>query len=1600
MEFGRSEYLVEAAMGSERFRRARRPWLSHGNVRCALTLLVAVLALTAGPHARAQAVTVSFEESSYPAAESSSTLVPITLSEAPATTTTIGIAWTVLGTAFITLRGLTLEDELEFGPSDRTLLFEVNSITDGDEEDAEVQLEFADPLPAGIVRGTIATTTVFIEDDDVSLNFGSSVYTAVEGGPPAEVTVELSKPAPSQGVFVPFYWSHYNGANTADYGVATSTVVPRSVRATTTFFVIEPNATSGTFTVTVNDDDIAQEFEWIEFVLDAPSSWELYREYFEFADIRRASNRAATTAVRFVENEVFFGSPAYTAVEGNAPAEVTVELAVPADEDTDISLNWTHRGGATTTDYGLATSTSAQPLGPGTNATLTIPESTTSTSFTVTAVADFAADQGESLEFRFVVPEYIAVGATATTTVYLRDTPVKNVAPTFEEGARTMRDVAENTPSGRPFGPPVSASDANGDPLTYTLRGRHGRWFGIDAQTGQLRTSQSLNYESRSTYSITVMADDGKGGRATIDVTVNVTDVGGEVPLKPGPPTVLGVAGSPTSLSVRWYAPPNLGPRPMTYDLNWREHGSGGWPGTRSGLGRTSEMIDSLKADTWYEVRVRARNADGLSPWSWPARALTGEAEKPACDLPMPDVTVFEGETARFTVDIPPPLPRDDVLLWETRDYEAGARHGDFEYASGSVDLSKGTSKVEVAVKTNADNKKEPTERFQVVMRYASWNERPDWRQIAWCAITVHIRDGSPNEPPAFGEGAATRRVDENAPPGRALGKPFTAEDPDGDPLTYALEGADAASFAIDRNTGQLRTLAPLDHEARDAYAVVVKAEDDHGGEATIEVSVTVDDVHEQPATPAAPTVATTADRGEALDVSWTKPGLAGGPEIVGYVLRWGRGDDPDSQGVAREYPATARSARLDRLRGDTEYRVWVRALNGETPSEWSAPGSARTGGNRPPVFAEGARTTRSVAENATVDARWEPLVGEPVVAEDPEGDHVEYSLVGPDGDKRFRIDSQTGQLRARLSTVLNHEAKASYLLTVRAQASLARARDEFEDRDGGSAEIEVTVNVEDLEEPPGTPGKPRFWEVPGSATSVSLNWSPGENTGPRMVYDVRYRETGGGSWTEGPRGLAWTSADLTGLSAGVEYEAQARARSDEGQSDWSRSGTGSTDPDGAERSVVMADVSVHEGETARFTIEISPPPEAGDDLRLSWGTRSNRGEASAGQDFRAAGVSGIRLAAGQTAVTGEVVTLADNRDEGRERLRIAIDLHDVGGGDPSIKTGGSIWIEDGPRPASAGPSAWVAGDRLTLRYGDALDAGSVPGPKDWVVRAETEQAARTLAVAVASVSGREVVLELSVPAAAGESVSVSYLPWAMHPLRGADGAELAPLTELEARNETPVLAPAEAPEAALAPAPVVGAGAMRERVGPALATLFAGRPASSVVRLDLPERGLTDVSPLAAFTGLEVLDLHGNAVVDLWPLGALAKLRRLDLSHNRVEDVSALSGLQDLEVLLLDGNRVADALLLAELRSLARLDLAGNRLADAGPLGDLSRLVWLDLTGNPVSDPAPLGRLTALRWLWLDAGAAGAEALAPLRERPAPVRVELRPPAETGAPR
>ena len=112
--------------------------------------------------------------------------------------------------------------------------------------------------------------------------------------------------------------------------------------------------------------------------------------------------------------------------------------------------------------------------------------------------------------------------------------------PSFVEGSQTIRSVAENTPGGANIGAPIVATDPTDDRLTYSLLGGDAAQFGIDAASGRLLTNGPLDFESKSGYRVSVSVSNSRGGRDTIAVTINLTNVDepGTVAVLPAQPAV------------------------------------------------------------------------------------------------------------------------------------------------------------------------------------------------------------------------------------------------------------------------------------------------------------------------------------------------------------------------------------------------------------------------------------------------------------------------------------------------------------------------------------------------------------------------------------------------------------------------------------------------------------------------------------------------------------------------------------------------------------------------------------------------------------------------------------------------------------------------------------------------------------------------------------------------------------------------------------------------------------------------------------------------------------------------------------------------------
>ena len=420
-------------------------------------------------------------------------------------------------------------------------------------------------------------------------------------------------------------------------------------------------------------------------------------------------------------------------------------------------------------------------------------------------------------------------------------------------------------------------------------------------------------------------------------------------------------------------------------------------------------------------------------------------------------------------------------------------------------------------------------------------------------------RTGAPvNTPPAFDGGLPVNlTVDENTAAGTELGAPFGATDADGDTLTWLLDGAAASAFAIDPQSGQLRTLVALDHEDKAVRSVIVRVSDGRGGADEIRVRVEVGDVDEQAPTLPAPRVLATADSTTGLDLRWTAPARDGGPVIAGYEVQYRAGTDGEWIDLvhAEEDTRTSEDTRttIAELEPATDYEARVRALNGEIPGEWSEPGAGRTGAsdNTAPAFDAGLPTSLAVEENTRPGTE----LGAPFAATDADGDTLTWLLDGADS-RAFAIDPDSGRLSTRAS--LDHEAQAEFALVI-----------QVSDGAGGAAAHAVTIDIADLDEQPAQPAPPWVLSSVDATMSLDVRWTaPDAGGGPAIAgYEVQYRAGAEGEWidrvredgTETQTAFVDTRVTIADLEPETDYQVRVRALNGETPSGWSVPGAGNT---------------------------------------------------------------------------------------------------------------------------------------------------------------------------------------------------------------------------------------------------------------------------------------------------------------------------------------------------------------------------------------------------------------------------------------------------------
>ena len=419
------------------------------------------------------------------------------------------------------------------------------------------------------------------------------------------------------------------------------------------------------------------------------------------------------------------------------------------------------------------------------------------------------------------------------------------------------REVPENTPKGRPVEDPVAASDAEGDVLTYTLGGDGAASFDIDVATGQLRTKATLDRETKAAYEVMVTATDPYTGTNSDTITVNITVTNvDEAPELAGMASPRQAENTATTTAVATYTVTDDEDDATNTDVvlslsgvdasafNLTDTAAAGGSANDGTYELAFKESPNYEAPTdagknnVYNVTVTATDSDKQTDAMDVTVTVTNVDEAGMVTLSSLQPRVGTSLTATLT-DIDGAVS-DVTWMWERDDTDAFSNPGTIDGAD-SATYTPTDDDNEKYLRATATSYTDP-----------QGSDQPEVSVVSDNAVEIDDTNKAPEFPDQDMEmdGDQTdqeRMVAENTVAGEAIGAVVMATDPNGDNLTYTLGGTDAASFSIVGNTGQLQTKAALNKEEKDTYMVTVTATDPSGLSATVNVTIKITNVDEDP---------------------------------------------------------------------------------------------------------------------------------------------------------------------------------------------------------------------------------------------------------------------------------------------------------------------------------------------------------------------------------------------------------------------------------------------------------------------------------------------------------------------------------------------------------------------------------------------------------------------------------------------------------------------------------------------------------------------------------------------------------------------------------
>lgn len=604
-----------------------------------------------------------------------------------------------------------------------------------------------------------------------------------------------------------------------------------------------------------------------------------------------------------------------------------------------------------------------------------------------------------------------------------------NTAPT--DIALSQNTVAEDVAAGTAVGN-LSTTDANaGNTFTYELVSGAGSTdnAAFTIVGNELRVNTSLDFETKSSYSVRVRSTD-QGGLSFEEIfTITVTNVNEA-------PTAVALAGTnvpeglPVGTNVGTFS--STDPDAGDTHLYTLVDGAGSTDNASFTITgnqlQTNEVFDRDDQQT-YSIRVRSTDANGLTFEQTFVITITTENSAPTA-IQLSDAAVDENSAAGTVVGN---LSTTDPNSGDAHVYTLVEGTGDTGNASFTIVGN------ELRTVGNLD--------FEAQSTYSVRVRSTD--QFGLSVDEVFTIDvNNVNEEPT-GVQLSNSSVAENSAVDTVIGQ-LTAEDPDaGNTHTFALIDGDGSTdnalFNISGN--QLQTSSVLDFEAKSSYSIRVQVTDQGGETFEQTLTITATDVNEQPTEVALSdsNIPENEPVGTVVGSLSTTDPDAGDTFI--YTLVDGTGST-DNASFTIDGNQVKSAAVFDQST-QSSYSIRVRATDQEGLFTEQTFTINVTEANVAPT--EIALSNNSIDENSAA----ETVVGDLSTTDANTGDTHVYTLVSGTGDTDNASFTIVGN-SLRANGGLDFETQSSYSVRVRST-------------DGGDLFFEqiFTINVNDLNEAP-----------------------------------------------------------------------------------------------------------------------------------------------------------------------------------------------------------------------------------------------------------------------------------------------------------------------------------------------------------------------------------------------------------------------------------------------------------------------------------------------------------------------------------------------------